>query len=244
MAPHQQHQQSNMTTNEANTETIKLSSLVINDAFQIRLKLDSATIERYVQSYKAEVPMPPIKVALVDGAAVLVDGWHRVAAMRRAGIGATEAVVTQATNTEARWMAAEANLTHGLPLKAREVRHVFRAYVRARKHYDERGRLKSYRTIAKEIGRTNPTIRAWMMKDFPKIAARYSEDHTGNPEAAEASALKVDFQADAMRHLDAALAAMRGIKAPSGRAAVIQRLQELLKEAPEVGPWTPEDDDF
>ncbi|WP_162917321.1 ParB N-terminal domain-containing protein [Dongia deserti] len=229
---------------QSGTETIKLSSLVINDAFQIRLKLDPATIERYRQSYKAEVPMPPIKVALVDGAPVLVDGFHRVEAMRRAGIFNTEAIVTKASRTEARWIAAEANLTHGLPLKAREVRLVFKAYVRARKHYDGKAQLKSYRAMGQELARPFSTIRNWMRQDFPKIAAQYSGEHLGHAEGGLQEQSKVSLQVIAMQHLDSALAAMRGITCPRERAPVMQRIQDLQKEAPEVGPWTPEDEDF
>lgn len=233
-----------MTTPEANTQTIRLASLVINDAFQIRLKPDKATVERYRQCYKAEVPMPPIKVALVDGAPVLVDGFHRVEAMRRVGIISTEALVAEATRTEARWMAAEANLAHGLPLKPSEVRRVFKAYVRARKHYAGKGKLKSYRTIAQDIGRHFTTIRAWMLEDFPKIAEQYSGEQPGHAEGGLKEKQKASFREITTARLVEAVAASRGILSPQERAEVIREFQEATKAVAEGGPWTPEEEDF
>jgi hypothetical protein len=75
-------------------------------------------------------------------------------------------------------MAASENMSHGLPLRKSELHHVFRAYVSSRQHLKKRG-IKSYREMAKDLpGVSHNTIRNWMQKDFPKIAARM-----GGPDA-------------------------------------------------------------
>ena len=55
------------------------------------------------------------------------------------------------TMGEGRWAAATANMAHGLPLKPKELRNVFAAYITARQHYKANGRLKSYRDMAATI---------------------------------------------------------------------------------------------
>lgn len=237
-----------MTTTEANTQTIRLSSIVELDAFQIRRKLDPGTIQRYEQHYRNEAEMPPIKIALLNGAPILVDGWHRVAALRRAGVGTAEAIVREAKDVaEARWMAAEANLAHGLPLKASEVRDVFKAYIHARRHVDARGRLKSLRQIGKELGRAHHTIKKWMAKDFKALARRYNAEHLAHAQGGLPEAPKVNLVAAARQHLTSALAVSQGILDARSRAELIAMTQDVLKAMQEGGPWKPDDgleDDF
>lgn len=64
-------------------------------------------------------------------------------------------------------MAASANLTHGPPLKSSEVRAAFRVYIQTKQHRKGKGRLKSFREMAQELGRSHNTIRNWMTEDFP-----------------------------------------------------------------------------
>lgn len=108
----------------------------------------------------------------MDGTLYLVDGWHRVAAAIRRGEQIIDAVITDGTLREARWLAASANLTHGLPLTRAEKRRAFNAYVETGQHRDG-ARYKSYGDIWRElagIARTHSTIRNWMREDHPKVA--------------------------------------------------------------------------
>lgn len=74
-------------------------------------------------------------VAMVGGVPLVVDGWHRVAALRHIGRGRVEAEVVEASRDEALVLAMMANLRHGLPLKPREkgaaVRRALGAYLAA-----------------------------------------------------------------------------------------------------------------
>jgi len=145
--------------------------------FQVRGKINTALVNRYATNYKAGANMPPVEVAEIDGKLVLVDGWHRLWAQQLLERHDIEAVVTPMTTKEARWRAAEANLTHGMPLKTREAVKVFKAYVKAGKHR-QGNEFKSYRTISHELHglRTYGTIRNWMFKFFPKTARRMGNE--------------------------------------------------------------------
>lgn len=116
---------------------------------------------------------------MVNGVPCLVDGYHRAAAMESLGYLEAEAVITEATRGEAQWMAANANLTHGLPLKSREVREVFRVYIRTGRYKKGSGIWASYREIGRELGRPHTTIRFWMEKDFKKLFHAYGGESRG-----------------------------------------------------------------
>ena len=111
-----------------------ISRLVRDPSYQVRQRVDEATVARYANILAEGVAMPPIRVASVNGVLVLVDGWHRVAAHDRRGLREIEAEVIKATASEAQWMAAAANLSHGLPLRRAEIRTAFQALIRARQH--------------------------------------------------------------------------------------------------------------
>lgn len=163
--------------------------------FQVRNKLDEANLTRLRAAYRSEKAVLPITLAfLVDGSAdqlpVIIDGHHRVTVLEtlaaegtmRGGHGSTtvEAMFVRLTTTEARWQAASANGAHGVPLKGPELRALFRRYVEAGHHSLADGGYKSYREIAREIGKTHPTIMKWMQVDFPKEASKMgSEEMAG-----------------------------------------------------------------
>jgi hypothetical protein len=152
-------------------KVLRLEQIVLDDRFQFR-PLDRGTVKKYASVYRADIEMPPVKVANLKGALILVDGWHRVAARESLGEQDVEAIeIPASSEKEVRWLAAQANLEHGLPLKPKQYREVFRAYVKARRHRNENGSFKSYREIATELGgaRGHTTIRNWMEQDFPGL---------------------------------------------------------------------------
>ena len=85
--------------------------------------------------------------------------------------GSETAAIPQGCHREAEWLAANGNTEHPSPLKAKEYRRIFQAFVGARKHHRADGSLKSYREIAAEIAgaRGYTTIRNWMRQDFPSV---------------------------------------------------------------------------
>ncbi len=158
---------------EANTVRLRVADLVLRDDFQVRGKVDAATVRQYAATLKNDPDaMPPIVVTVLNEAPTLVSGRHRVAAMKAVGISETRAeIVEVSSEDEARWLAAEANLKHGLRLRPKALRGVFKAYVEAGRHRrgsSLRAPLKSYREIACELGGTihYGTVRNWMRKEL------------------------------------------------------------------------------
>jgi hypothetical protein len=232
-----------MKTNGMSTaptsEEVLISTLVQDPNFQVRKKLDSQTVSRYAAAYSAGRPMPPIKVALIEDARVVVDGWHRLAALEKIGRCKVQAEIVKATAREALWLAAQANLQHGLPLKSPEVRAAFRAYIKAQQHRGPRGNLKSYRQIAQELGglRRYTTIRNWMKRDFRKIFDAMGGDEPLGETGGLRDVPVVDFATTAKKALDEALAASKGVTSPAARCELVEHAKQVLKAIETGGPW-------
>ncbi len=128
-------------------------------------------------------------MAEVRGRMVLVDGWHRLAALQRLGRTTARVVVIsrEATPEEARWQAAEANLRHGRPLTRAELREAFQALVAAghhRKPWEAGRKFLSYREISAALpGVAHTTIRNWMQADYPRIAKAMAGEGGDDAEA-------------------------------------------------------------
>lgn len=158
--------------------------------FQVRAALDDQNVSRLKGAYKAGTELPPVTLAFVVGeeerGPVIVDGHHRIAALeiiaveqQRGGRGTQQmvkAIFVRLGAEEARWQAAQANMGHGKPLTNKEIRRGFKRYVEAGHHRNVDGTYKSYRAIGAEFGKTHPTVRTWMVKDFPNEAARIKDD--------------------------------------------------------------------
>lgn len=185
--------------------------------------------------------MPPVKVAQINGAFILTDGWHRVAALESLGRGQVEALVEPVkSEREVHWLAAKANTEHGLPLKSKEYRKVFRAFVSARKHRRADGSYKSYRDIAVEIGgaRAHTTIRNWMEKDFPSVFRAMGGPDEPWDERPDITTPAVSLAVVVLEALKEARAGMPGVIDPYDRGEVVAQLEEMLDEAKGL-PWKP-----
>ncbi|MBR0670126.1 ParB/RepB/Spo0J family partition protein [Neoroseomonas soli] len=224
------------------TRELSISDLLRDQRYQIRAKTDEAAVRRYANALRSGAEMPPVRVAIVDGVPVLVDGHHRVAAHVSIGRSTVMAVIVTAPASEARWLAAQANLEHGLPLKPREAREAFRAFIRARKHVLKgRRRLMSLRDIAKALSgaATHMSIHRWMKKDFPKLSKEYGggPGPTSNEPPAPESQQQVHFT-DAMKAVAQVQITGRAIRDPELRGRLIAAIEDGLKIVREVGPWT------
>jgi hypothetical protein len=226
----------------SNKQTLEISQIIRESKYQVRSSSDQRTITKYRKVLLSGSKMPPITVAKVEDSYFLVDGWHRLAALEQTDHGGTvEAEVVDATQREVYWLAAKANLTHGLPLKSKEIRSVFRAYISARKHLDGE-RTRPYREIAQDIGGLNShmTIRRWMIKDFPKIAQRMGGE-AGHAEGGQRShhSDEETWVSAAARELDNVRARFNGNpKDKSGRTALLEHLHEMVTEIEVEMRWT------
>jgi hypothetical protein len=220
--------------------TLSVSDLILDDSLQFR-PLDRGTVKKYMSVLRAGVEMPPVKVASLNGALILTDGWHRVAALNSLDRREVSALVEPAESlVEVRWLAAKANTDHGLPLKAKEYRKVLKSYVRAKKH--RRGTaFKSYREIATELGGAKgyTTIRNWMRQDFPSVfRAMSGADEPKNATEDHPVVIEPTLEMIAEGHLHDARLAMKGVTDPYDRGDLVVLLEEILAEAKSVS-WLP-----
>lgn len=212
--------------------------------YQARTATDRTTVLRYASAMRSGAPFPPVTVANVEGALVLVDGFHRVEAYQNTGASMVLARVVTATPAEARWMAAEANMRHGKPLSRRELRGAFRAFIRAGKHLTPRRRLIPLRQLARDFGAVaHTTLRNWLIADFPAIARKYAGEGAGGSRGTapdQPNMLRV-----AEEHLAQAGTASAALATPVERGTILLRLEELMRRVQAAGPIeTPLPPDF
>jgi hypothetical protein len=238
----------NQVEQDANTaRTVKISALIRGDKYQIRERLDQRVVGRYFNSYRNGAQLPPVQVAQVGkGALILFDGHHRVAALERLGQTTVEALIIHTEERKARWLAAQANLTHGVQLTAKERRAAFKAYIRAGQHKDGKDGYKSYRAIAEELGFMSlGGVHRRMGLDFPKLAAKMGGNENwkgqGAPDEDKPDPQRV-LAGLAWGHLTDARAALEGFTDPDARGEFISKLEEMLKEllAGEYHPYAPD----
>lgn len=231
----------------ASSEAIQLARITRDSALQVRSKVDEATVKRYATAMEVGIEFPPIKLARVNDVLYLVDGWHRVSAAYEIGRSNIEAEIYDMTMKHAAWWAAEANLKHGLPLKASERRNVFRAYVKAGRHRKSPHRYKSYREISEELhgigGHT--TVRSWMKKFYPKIFKEMGGKTFHGNSAATQPPLGTSIRPQAQQALDTLITVEAHIKAPADRCWLIKELELMLStfKSEDVHPRLEEDDE-
>jgi len=114
--------------------TLALREIQVREALRCRKQEDERTVveytERFVEYLKAAAdgekpnyPFPPIKVWLEGEQYVLLGGFHRVAAARKAGIDKIPAIVFQGSADEAFEIALKDNHAHGLRLSSGDKRY-------------------------------------------------------------------------------------------------------------------------
>jgi ParB-like chromosome segregation protein Spo0J len=104
-----------------------LSQLVIDERCQAREGLDAETVKEYARLYSAGVDLGPLKVFMVGDEPVVIDGFHRFAAAKRAPLARLPVVVVgEGTIEDAQWMAVSQNTEHGKPLTNDDKRKMVR----------------------------------------------------------------------------------------------------------------------
>ncbi len=94
--------------------TLTVDRIEVCDDIKPRDAISDDLTEEYAQAYRERAPMPPIEVFEDDhGTVQLADGWHRLAAQRRLGVGEVDAIVHPGDRADAMLYAAQSNVTHG-----------------------------------------------------------------------------------------------------------------------------------
>lgn len=230
------------TREAAVTRSLSITEIVIDDALQVRAKIDGGTVNRYADAMRVGVVFPPIKVVRINGAYVLIDGWHRIAAATSAGHTVIEAEAVPVEDFEtAGWLAAAANLSHGLPLKRAERRKVFRAYVSARQYRKGRtgNRIKSAREISAELGGlvVHRTVLDWMKQDAPRVYELMRREENSTLKRKERRDPDDTFVSIATGAIEQALNSFSGIKDPAKRGELIAQVRGAAATMEASGPW-------
>ena len=98
-----------------NRTQMRLEDLRMEPDAQARTAIRSASVEEYAEAMQDGAAFPAIEVMMVDGRAIIIDGWHRVMAASQLGLKTIECVVVEgSTIADAQWSAAAVNQSHGL----------------------------------------------------------------------------------------------------------------------------------
>lgn len=103
-----------------------LEDLVLDPALQCRVQVDPEVVAEYAEAMGSGVEFPPVEAMLCNGQLLVVDGWHRVHAARKAGLVELAAEVTRGTRGDAVLRAVGANRGHGLRRSAADKRRAVR----------------------------------------------------------------------------------------------------------------------
>lgn len=175
--------EANPNETQAHLETVHVKDILMESMLQSRSTMSSDKVREYETAYRNNAAFPPLVVterpdtrplALPGDVSYLVlDGWHRLQALNNIGREKTQVLIKptpeNASPHQLRWLGGQENLKNGLPLRNKEVRELFRAYVKAKEHRKGQG-FKTYREIAQDIPlKTFQTIRNWMEVDFPAV---------------------------------------------------------------------------
>ena len=97
------------------TRTVKLSDIVVNDAMQSRVNLDTPTIEEYQSAYEAGETLPALGVVDSPEGLLLYSGFHRYRALANLGRLRVAVEVVEGDRDDAILFAAGENHGHGRP---------------------------------------------------------------------------------------------------------------------------------
>jgi hypothetical protein len=234
-------------------EAVLLKDIIQHGPLQVRHKLDKAALKRYSDMTKAGSSPPPIKVGRVGDKLYLVDGWHRLeAGAVETGLSDYEvlALVKSMTEDEVRWEAARANLGHGVPLRTRDYRNVFRAFIRAKQHHKARGKYMSYREMAAAlgVGVGHTTLRNWTQREFPSLARALAGEQEGNaggcPPTVSGMTLEEEHVQEARKALEQLVSHSAHMGCPVERWKLLQGLQATAVALEAAGVVQPEQDEF
>jgi len=168
---------------------ISEDSFIMDPAYQMRGKrgptklavLDTENIERLATAFVRDGELKePIKLFRINNRAggfkscVVVDGFHRLEALRRAGAKKVKAIITDGTKKEAIKEAARANTEHGLPVRKKDERNTLKSFMDAGCYQTAEGHLEI--TAIKDTLRftaSDRTMRRWIQADTPSIYSKY-----------------------------------------------------------------------
>jgi len=243
----------------AKVEHIHVDKIILNRRFQVRAKIDPKTVNEYATAMKIGEEFPPVRLARIKGALVLLDGWHRISARvalaarskdRRAELEwlLIPATIENMTDSDARWVGATANLKNGLRLKRHERENIFRLFVRSRRYIKPSGQMMSSREMAAAIHGvySHTAILQKIKRHYPRVyeKMRNGEDmpthlNGHNAKHYEMPSLMPD---DALGLLAEARSVAHAVTDREQRQAIYAEARRFVEELER--DWQPEPEEF
>ena len=221
----------------AERRSVALCDLRVDPNMSCRNRIHDGRVRLMTEALRTGQDLEPLVVAVIDNAVTLIDGHHRYRALVATDTGRTDVLVLPSVTEreEARWLAFWLHWRSAMPLTRKERRAGFRAFVEAGHHLATRfGRLKTYRTIANELGLPKSTLWHWMRDEFPAIAARMAKEEADTSIEAKADGRKArDLRA--VRHHASQLALLAhgsSVVAEEARDALIAALKRFGEKRP------------
>lgn len=241
------------------TATIVIEKIVVDEnSTQIRNALTENAVRQYVRNYKYGSGMPPIEVAVVDDIFYLVDGYHRLEALRRLGRTTVTATVYELPDLESVvWRGWEINSKPGVHYTNDERRKAFKLYIKLGRCYVEgKPRIPRWLKSMNQIGRDwsiHPNTAKALIKELHRPTwEMYLARGEGRMENAGGSLQAGSYRK--MRHVDTAernlanvLNIAKKLNDPVVRGALIAKTEAVANEMKTDSPWTPfveEEEDF
>ena len=133
---------------------LKLSEITIDPSFQLRAQMDEALISDYQEAVEEGARFEPVTIWRQDGALILIDGFHRIEAHKRAGCVEIDAEYSKATTKfEALLETAQKMARHGLRWRPEDKRNAISKLISADPD-------KSTAQIAKALNVSDHTVMA------------------------------------------------------------------------------------
>ena len=166
---------------EPNTVELDLDNIVIDATqTQIRDRTFDSTVRNYAIEMENDAIFPAVLVANLNGVYHLIDGFHRVEALRYLGINRVRARIIKVKSLdEARYEAVKANCSNGKPLTNKEKAKALDFYIHSGKHLTKNKQVKSFTEIANDLGFwSRPTVTSRIKENYPKLHEAILEKHS------------------------------------------------------------------
>jgi transposase-like protein len=135
-------------------KTVPIEEVILDERCQARAEVSHETVTEYADAYRSGAKLPPVDVFVVLGKLYLVDGFHRLAALRVADESfARVRIVGQGDINDAIWHATSVNAAHGLRRSNADKRRAVELALRS-----AIGSEQSSRTIAEHVGVHHSTV--------------------------------------------------------------------------------------
>ena len=136
------------------TQMISLAKITIDDECQQRAMLIEETVEQYSDAMSRGDQFPAVELIQEGDVYWLTDGFHRVAAAKRAGLETIQANISQGEKRDAVWRSFAANSTHGLQRQRGATRRIIKQILQ-----DPEWAKTPMRKIARHVGCSESLVR-------------------------------------------------------------------------------------